>query len=222
MQIDADQGQAVLAHGLAHCAQQRDRVLIGEVAQRGAREEQQPARGRPVGHGNLHRPGEVGTHRQHFHVRQRRCQVVDAGQQRRARDLDGRVGHRILQGGQQAGGLAAAATAQFHHMHARPHRLRDLRQHPIQQGQLGACGVVLAGVGDLLEQARAARVVEVFGRQLARGMRQPRHGVGKDLLAAGGKVGQRLQRVLDGAHERSLARRMPENCQRAGGMKKLR
>ena len=42
------------------------------------------------------------------------------------------------------------------------------------------------------------------------------------LLAAGGEVGQRLQRVVHGAHVRSLARRSPENCQRAGGMKKLR
>ncbi len=37
VQIDADQSQAIAAHGLAHRAQQCDGILFDEIAQRGAR-----------------------------------------------------------------------------------------------------------------------------------------------------------------------------------------
>ena len=72
---------------------------------------------------------------------------------------------------QQGAGLARTAAAQLDQMHRRRQRHRVcavLRQ----QLRLAAGRVVVVGAGDLLEQLRAGRVVEILRRQAPRGRQQ--------------------------------------------------
>src|SRR3546814_7337955 len=78
--------------------------------------------------------------------------------------------------------------------------------------------VVLGLAGDLLEQLGAAAVVEVLRRQALGRLRQAGEHVAEDVVGGGMQVGQ----LGNGIHSESLARRRPENCQRAVGGKKLR
>ncbi|MNV16370.1 hypothetical protein D3C71_1071290 [compost metagenome] len=222
VQVDADQGHAIRTHGLAHRLQQCDGVIMGEVAERRAGEEHQVARGFALRGWQLHRLGEVGADRQHFDVRQGRCETGDAVQQSGARDFDRGVGDRVTQRVQQQLGLAAAAAAQFHHVQARADHLGDVMRTVLQQLQLGAGRVVLRLLGDLLEQRRTLRIVEVLGGQLPRCGGQATQDVGGDLVPIRLQIGQRLECITDRTHAASRARRRPANCHRADGAKKLR
>ena len=223
MQVDADQRQPVGAHRVAHGAQQVNGFIAIEIAQRRSGKERQSPSRRPARLRQAHRTGKVGAHRQHFDRGKAPFQPSHAVQQRRARDLDRGVSHRIIQSGQQQLRLAATAAAVLHHVQARAHHGGNIGQARFQQADLHPGQVVLRLVGDALEQLGAAGIVEILGRQPLGAGRQPRHHVGGNPLRGGlqvNQVGVGYDRC--GQVHASRARRRPAICQRAWEGKKFR
>ena len=89
--------------------------------------------------------------------------------------------------------------------------------------QLGAGGVVLVELADPLEQLRAPRVVQPLARDLLLLLPQPpahlRRGSRHARLVRAPAAGRRARAV---PRQASRASRIPENCHRASGRKKLR
>ena len=125
--------------------------------------------------------GKIQPHAHHvqrrvlaLHTRQRLAQKVH-------RDVHGDIA-RQRQRLQQPGGLGAAAGTQLNHgglpAHGALNRLRQRRPLFMEDGGLGARGVVLVQLGDGAKQVRAQGVVEEFGRNVRTGLQQPGLGFG--------------------------------------------
>ena len=221
-QIDAEQESAAASTQPRRLSQQGERCLRREVAERRAGEVDHPSGGSLPARGQAQRPREVGAQRQHLDVRVFLAQRPGRAAQVLARDVDGHVTGRVAQLVEEAPGLEAAATAILDEQATRPQQPGHLRRVPLHDAKLGARRVILLQLRDLLEQGRADLVVEVLARQfLLRGTQAAEH-VGTELpRGIIEDVGRRQLR--DGVdHASSLARRMPLNCQRASGGKKLR
>ena len=92
----------------------------------------------------------------------------------------------------------------------------------VHDGQLGARQVILVELADPVEQPRALRVVKVLARQpLSRAAQAGEH-LGEHAVAAGAEVAGGRRGGEQARHRTSLASRMPVNCHRASGGKKLR
>src|SRR5229473_1285451 len=137
-----------------------------------------------------------------------------------ARDVDRHIGGRRLERLQEDAHLAAGTAAQFHEPAMRAEMRRDRAGIFLEDRDLGAGQIVFRNLTDLLEQGRAAHIVEEFARQRLRVLSEPgEHRVAKILLAR-----RQIVKGEDAAIHpyRSSARRSPENAQRAEGGKKLR
>ena len=140
-----------------------------------------------------------------------------------ARDFHRRVGNRAMQRSQQEPRLDACAAAVLDEMNIGSQKVGHLRQMLVHDSQLGPRRVVLGQLADLLEQLGAARVVEERGGQRLGRIGQALHGRFEEALAVGREVlhvelGVGDDGMGSGAlGHRSLASRMPENCQRSSG-----
>jgi hypothetical protein len=139
-----------------------------------------------------------------------------------ARDVDGHVTGRLAQPVEEAPGLEAAATAIFDEQATRPLQPGHLRRMPLHDAKLGPGRIILLQLRDLLEQGRADLVVEVLARQFLLRGAQAAENVGTELPRGSCENVGRRQLLDDVDHASSLARRIPLNCQRASGGKKLR
>jgi hypothetical protein len=134
------------------------------------------------------------------------------------RDLDGRIGDRILERPEQQTRFFAAPTAVFDDVCSRPNGVCDLVGAGLQEGQLGPCQVILGLSCNRLEQRRAAAVIEVLGGQPLGALPEASEHIAQDVVGSRSQVGK----VGNICHASSLARRTLENRQQAGGGKKLR
>ena len=164
-----------------HVFQQRDGLVRVEVADGGAGEVDQVALGRVTsGWGRSNGLGEVRAHRADLQVRIVCGEPVGAASSRCSlRDVDRHVGGQVVRGRRAAGGSSGSMPL--------PSSISDASG-PISDGhlvdvvahdrELGARGVVLGQLGDLVEELRAVLVVEVLRRQrllrLPTGRRAPR------------------------------------------------
>ena len=179
--VDADQQRAAAGHR-ARLAQQPQRVGRRKVADARPRVEHQR---RAFDHiGRQLQPGrKIQPQAQQVDCRVLALQLVERLAQKVDRDVHRHVAPR-RQRAEQPRRLGAIARAQVDQ-----HRLRagggqrrggDRRAMGLEDGGLGARGVVLGRFGDGVEQPRAERVVEELGR----GLRRLRH------QAEGGFAGQ--------------------------------
>src|SRR5713101_147211 len=137
-----------------------------------------------------------------------------------ARDVDRHIGGRRLERLQEDAHLAAGTAAQFHEPAMRAEMRRDRAGIFLEDRDLGAGQIVFRNLTDLLEQGRAAHIVEEFARQRLRVLSEPgEHRSANSLLPP-----RRTVKGEDAATNlyRSSAWRSPENAQRAAGGKKLR
>src|SRR5262249_24094794 len=138
-------------------------------------------------------------------------------------DVDRDVDRRALERREQHAGLLARAAARLDDARRAADRAGDRREVALEQRELRAIPVVLVERADLLEQRRAARIVEQLSRQVLVRRAQPGDQVvsrERVEAAANGWVRRFHPRLLCG--HSSLARRAPDICQRAAAGKKLR
>ena len=132
-----------------------------------------------------------------------------------------RLGHRV----EEHAGLRGVAGAELEQLLGLPRR-DDVGRVGLEDRPLGARRVVLGELADLVEQLRAARVVEVLRRQLLERLGQPvEHVVGERALVALGepRVDPDLAVDAGGLHAHaSQARRTPEKIWRRWGRSQLR
>ena len=170
-QVHADEQGAVVLHQPTHARQQVERLRAVEIADRRPGVEDQAMRGRQICR-QVDALRQVAGQRLHL---QRRHVGLQAGHrflQEVGRDVDRHVLRRI-DGTAQVAGLFAIARTRLDDDAPGPDTPRDLAGMTLEHGRFGAGGVVLRQARDLLEQARAALVVEILGRN-ARGVaRQP-------------------------------------------------
>ena len=127
---------------------------------------------------------------------------------------------RLLHGLQQQTDLAQRAGAEFHQFNIGPDAAGHGVRMAFEDPQLGASGVVLGQFANGVEQRRTRHVVEVFGRNGVGSLPQTVQQVGAKSRFRDPLPG--IQHGVWHQHGRSLAKRMPLNCQRAEGGKKLR
>ena len=135
-----------------------------------------------------------------------------------AGDIQRQIGPRLC-GLQQDAHLAERTGAELHDLGVLAHQRCDFGRMAPQKRGLGAGLVVFRQFADLVEQMRTRRVVEILCADLLGRLGQSRdQGLGE--------VFNGRRRVVYpgelGVHQISSARRMPLNCQRAAGGKKLR
>src|SRR5436309_3453797 len=139
-----------------------------------------------------------------------------------ARNVDGHVAGRFAQLVEQESGLEAAAAAILDEETTRPQQFSHLCRVPFHDAKLGACWIILVQLRDLFEQGRANLVVKVLARQFLLCGTQATDYVVSELprIRFEDLSSRQLRDGVD--HSSSLAKRMPLNCQRASGGKKLR
>ena len=160
-QVHPDQ-QAATLRRRADLAQEDQRLLGGEVADARARVEQQARALAHLGRQGQLR-GKVQPHAQHVQRGELALQALQGVVQVVHRDVHRHVTRRLQQA-EQPRRLLAVAGPQVHQRGALGHFPGDRGTVREQQGGFGARGVVLGQLGNGVEQARAQRVVEVFGR----------------------------------------------------------
>ena len=170
-QIYADQQAAVVVDHGTHLAQHALGLYRVEIADGRARIEQQPPGLRDMGRQGQ-RLGDVGRDGMGLQLRKFLGQPAHGLAQERTRNVHA---HEMPwpQAAAQGAHLLAIAGAQLDQHLAAAQGLGHGSARVGQDGGLGARGVVLGQPRDLLEQVAAARVVEVFGRDLGLGLHQP-------------------------------------------------
>ena len=215
-QIDADQ-QTAAVQRLPRLPQERRSLGAREIADGRAGEEAGTGAGtgrqRPKGDG----AGEIAGHRPHA---QPAILVFQDGRdihQIVARDVDRQIGACVAQDVQQDAHLAQRAGAELDQLHVGTDQRGDLVRVGGQDAELGACRVIFRQHGDLLEQFRSRCIIEEFRADpLGRAEEAVQQRLGEVVFGLA-----RAERDHGGAHT-SPASRMPLNCQRADGGKKLR
>ena len=207
--VHPDEQHRAFAQRGAHGAQQIDRHQRDHIADRRSGKEAQLGRIRD-GLGQGERTHEVRLERQHQQVGKGRRQHPRRFTQEIARYINRHVG-----GGrrtaQQHRRFGRRPRPELHHRTAPPGNFGNLRAYALQDRGFGTGRVIFAQTRDILEQFRAASVVEPARRNRPRTPFQPGEHVGAEL-----RIGQRLLAVLDFRlqHQMSLASRTPVNCQR--------
>ena len=201
-QIDADQEQAAGADQLGHHGQEVGGPVRVEVADAGAGEEGHP---RPFGSTVRHRhlAGEIGAGGMDLQPGELGGHLLGRHPQVLARDVHGHIGAGLEALEQQAD-LHATAAARLHQDAAGAHPGRDVGGVGLEDRDLGAGRVILRGLGNGVEELRAAGVVEKLGRDVARPAPQAREHLHRQL--GGGRV-QVLEANLRSAHGLGRAHR---------------
>src|SRR5262249_17843934 len=132
----------------------------------------------------------------------------------------GEIGPRLEEMLQQQPGLEPAAAAELDDRTFRSDGVRHLLDVAAEDRQLGPRQVILIEFADLVEERRAALVIEILaGDVLLRAAKAPQHVVAESSESGGsGRVAVDRR---DSIHQ-LLASRIPVNCQRASGGKKFR
>ena len=159
LQVDADDHRRRLAERGAHPPEERHRLLRPEIADRRSGKEADPVRAQPVvGQGDrLH---EIGVDRHQPEIGKPGPHVPHRLGERAVVDVDRDPRRRLLERAQQDRRLAARAAAELDHAGPRADQRGHLAGVALQKADLGAGQVVFVEGRDLLEQRRAARIVE--------------------------------------------------------------
>ena len=221
LQVGADQHLAAGTEQLCPIRQECDDLAWLEIADRRAREK---ADALAIGSGKLRQhkgPGVIGADRDHRELwkiggepRRRAAQLL-------ARNVDRDIGGRPIERLEQDAHLVAGAAAELDETAMRTDAGGDIGGETVEDRDLGARQIILGQLADLLEQSRAARVVEKFTRQRFGVAAEP----GEDRVAKAFLARREVMKRKTGgdiSHHRSSARRSPEKAQRAEGGKKLR
>jgi hypothetical protein len=201
--------------------EQGNRLVRREIADGRAWKVNDRPRRRTGRAGQCERPCEVGANRKdldmHEAARQRVGRVAQVG----FGNVDGDIGRRRFELLKQESRFNAAAAAVFDQPAVGAQQRRHGLAVTAHDRQLGARRVILGQLADTVEQPRAGLVVEVFARDfLGLGGQAAQHVGAKVVGRREVEPGDRLKESL--RHGISRARRMPVNCQRASGGKKLR
>ena len=136
--------------------------------------------------------------------------------QRLARDVDRDIGGRRLERVAAAvRTLRLAPLPNSTSWHARPDKRGDLAGVLLEDRHLGARRIVFRQLADLLEQRRAARVVEKVARDRLCALRRGPTSTASRKLSSAGARSWKTRQVLASSLMRSSASRMPPNAQRA-------
>src|SRR5690606_7956694 len=163
-QVDPDQYATAGRQDVVQMAEQSARLFRGEIANAGAGEEHQRVlQGEVVG--QLQVIGEIAAGCMHIEPGIIGGQAAGAVQQKILGDVDTQVAGWPQPFEQQAN-LAAGATAQLDQVALRADDLANLVRRVGEDAYLSTGQVVLRLQADLLEQLRAASVVEELGREV--------------------------------------------------------
>ena len=138
-------------------------------------------------HRQRQRPGVVGAHTVDVEPGEGLRETCGRRLHRLAGDVDGHVqrGPQLLD---QDARLAARTAAELDQLAVRAEELRHRGGMLAHDGELGARGIVLGQLADLLEQTAAARVVEILRRQCLPRRCQP----AQHLAQEGGGLRQKI------------------------------
>ncbi len=179
-QVGAEQEEVAGAQPGPDPGQERGALIGQQVPDRAAQEGDQPGGGRVAVRGEPQVLLEVGDHGAHVQARVLRGQRVTRRDQGRLADVHRHVAAqraRRAQRVQQQPGLVRGPRAELDERPG-PRLPGDLGRGGVQDLPFGAGRVVLAQLGDLVEQRAALRVVEPLGRQRLRVRREPAARVG--------------------------------------------
>ena len=223
-QVDTDQQRTPAADRFADRVEQRDRFERTEVADRGAGEERHPPRRAADDRRQRHELAEVLHQRVHGQRGKSPPHGTAGGLELHRVHVERHVAVRVLERVEQQLRLAPGTGAVLDDGSPRPATIGDLRRMGREQTRFRTGEVVLGLLADLLEQLRTAGVVQEYRGQLllllAESLEDQRDQWSRRV---GRRKGRAAQDVFCVSHAvRSLASRIPVNCQRASGLKKLR
>ncbi len=201
LQIDADQERTVLAEQPRRVGEKRARLVMAEIADGRAGEESELAAA-PRRQGQRRDAGEVGDEGPDGKPVMALLEPACGFGKELLRHVDRDIGVDRGKRGKQEARLAARSGAELDQHVGVTHLGRDLGAMIGEQRRLHPRRIILLELGDLLEQLRAAGVVEEPARQAARLSRQAlKHGVGEFVarrLLAWRKRGRRAPRQMIG------------------------
>ena len=184
----ADQHRAVRAGFLVHDIEQVLRSVMGEVADRRTGEVHDVVARHDRRLGKREGLGKVGDDGQHLEIRKFTANFAGACYQVILRDIDRHVDGEVVQVLEQHAGLAAGPGAVLDEAGLRSHKVGNLLDVVVHDPEFGFGRVVLGQARDLVEELRAALVVEELGRDRARPALQAGDNGVEQILGSGLRV----------------------------------
>ena len=214
-QVDADDRLAALTDMLAHPAKQGHGVGRQQIAERAPRKKRDARTRRHIGR-NVKVGGEIRDDRPHRQIEKPILNPLDRLGEKIRRNVDRRIHPRRTKRIDEDFRLDRRAGAVFEQHRALAAQVRHLACMAPKNRRLGPRQIIFVEAGDLLEQLRAALVVEPAARKRLLPLRKTREHVGSKrfvLAEFGFNEVEHLKRLPLGAAPRTaISRRAERNC----------